>query len=269
MWLLDLTLISPVAWALLAGVLGAMLGSFGGLVAYRLPIMLLNDNPGMNLAWPGSHCGHCQRPLLWWHNLPLLSYWLLKGRCGHCQTPFSAMSFVLELAMAGLWAGMVAWLGPSLEAVLWAGFFSVLLILSIIDWQTTLLPDALTLPLMWAGLLLASWGGLTLLPLTHALWGAAGGYMALWLVAQVFRLTRGIDGMGAGDFKLLAAIGAWLGPWALLPVIFVSSALHVLMVLVWSKDKSTAFPLGPALALAAALVWATQAQEGFARLLAV
>lgn len=264
----EMSLLPPWLWPILAGVLGAMLGSFGGVVAYRLPIMLLQENPGMNLSLPASHCGHCLKPLKWWHNLPLFSYVILRGRCGFCQTPYSPTSFVLELCMAGLWAGMVAHMGPNPAALAWAGFFSVLLILSIIDWQTMLLPDALTLPLMWAGLLLASWGGVTL-PLTDALWGAAGGYMALWLVAQVFRLTRGIDGMGAGDFKLLAAIGAWLGPWALLPVIFVSSALHVLMVLVWSKDKSTAFPLGPALALAAALVWATQAQEGFARLLAI
>jgi prepilin signal peptidase PulO-like enzyme (type II secretory pathway) len=260
---IDLAAMPLLFWVVLAAVVGAMLGSFGGLVAYRLPIMLLHDQPGMNLALPASHCGHCGKPLLWWHNLPLISYWLLKGRCGHCHTPFGCMSFVLELSMASLWAGMVAYQGPSLVAVLWAGFFSVLLILCVIDWQTQLLPDALTLPLMWAGLLLASMNQLGGLSVEASLWGAAGGYTLLWMVAEVFKRTRGVEGMGAGDLKLLAAIGAWLGPWSLLPVIFVSSILHVLMVLAFSKDKHSTFAMGPALALAAALLWVAQGQHRF------
>lgn len=263
----EMSLLPPWLWPILAGVLGAMLGSFGGVVAYRLPIMLLQENPGMNLSLPASHCGHCLKPLKWWHNLPLFSYVILRGRCGFCQTPYSPTSFVLELCMAGLWAGMVAHMGPSPAALAWAGFFSVLLILSIIDWQTMLLPDALTLPLMWAGLLLASMGfGLPQIELQSAVWGAAGGYSLLWLVAWVFKRVQGIDGMGGGDLKLMAALGAWLGLWALLPLLFVSSALHIVMALTFSKTNKP-FPFGPALALAAALVWLGNGQVWFLQLL--
>jgi leader peptidase (prepilin peptidase)/N-methyltransferase len=261
----ELSLLPAPLWPFLAGIFGAMLGSFAGVVVYRLPIMLLQENPGMNLSWPGSHCGHCHQALKWWHNLPLLSYLILRGRCGFCQTPYSPTSFVLELSMAGLWSGMVAYLGPSPAALAWAGFFSVLLILSFIDWQTMLLPDALTLPLMWAGLLLASLG-LTTLSLQLSVWGAAGGYCLLWFVAGVFKRVQGVEGMGQGDLKLMAALGAWLGPWALLPLLFVSSALHMVMALSCARTKNP-FPFGPALALAAALVWLGDGQDWFGQLL--
>lgn len=254
----------PVAfWAVLAGLLGAMLGSFSGVVVYRLPRMVLEETT-MNLAWPGSHCPSCNSALHWWHNLPVISYTLLRGRCGFCQAPIGLINLLMELAFALLWAGMVVAMGPTGEALMWAGFFSVLLVLLVIDWQTMLLPDALTLPLMWAGLLLATMGA-TKLSLTLAVWGAAAGYMVLWLVAKAFERARGVEGMGGGDLKLMAALGAWFGPSALLPLVLFSSVLHVVLALAQGR-KDQPVPFGPALVAAAMLVWICRGQ-GWMRLL--
>jgi leader peptidase (prepilin peptidase)/N-methyltransferase len=254
---LDLNTLPLAFWVALAALVGAMLGSFSGVVVYRLPRMVLEDSD-MNLAWPGSHCPSCAHALHWWHNLPVISYALLRGRCGFCQAPIGRVNLFMELAFASLWAGFVAALGPSLQALVWAGFFSVLLVLLVIDWQTMLLPDALTLPLMWAGLLLATVGA-TQLSLGLAVWGAAGGYAVLWLVAEVFKRARGVDGMGGGDLKLMAALGAWLGAWALLPLVLFSSLLHVLLALAMGR-RDQPVPFGPALVAAAVLVWASREQ---------
>jgi leader peptidase (prepilin peptidase)/N-methyltransferase len=142
---------------------------------------------------------------------------------------------------------------------MWAGFFSTLLVLLVIDWQTMLLPDVLTLPLLWVGLLLASFDA-ALISLNQAVWGAAAAYVVLWLTAQVFKWVRGIEGMGGGDLKLMAALGAWLGPWALLPILLFSSVLHVLMTLALQlRDQEV--PFGPALVVSTAFVWACRDQS--------
>ena len=261
---LDLNTLPLAFWVALAALVGAMLGSFSGVVVYRLPRMVLEDSD-MNLAWPGSHCPSCGHALHWWHNLPVISYALLRGRCGFCQAPIGRVNLFMELAFALIWAGFVAALGPSGQALVWAGFFSVLLVLLVIDWQTMLLPDALTLPLMWAGLLLATMGA-TQLSLGLAVWGAAGGYAVLWLVAEVFKRARGLDGMGGGDLKLMAALGAWLGPWALLPLVLFSSVLHVLLALAQGRKDQPA-PIGPALVAAAVLVWAFRDQAWMRQLM--
>lgn len=246
-------------WVALAALVGAMLGSFSGVVVYRLPRMVLEETE-LNLAFPASHCPSCHHDLHWWHNIPVLSYLLLRGKCGFCQAPIGRVNLLMELAMAALWAACVAAWGPTLQALVWGGFFSVLLVLLVIDWQTMLLPDALTLPLMWAGLLLATVDA-TQLSLSLAVWGAAAGYAVLWLVAEVFRKLRGIDGMGGGDLKLMAAMGAWLGPWALLPLVLFSSLGHVLLALWLGQRREEAVPFGPAIVAAAVLVWACRDQS--------
>ena len=248
----DFGLMPTWFWVGVATLLGAMLGSFSGVVVYRLPRMVLGETEH-NLSWPGSYCASCNTPLHWWHNLPVLSYVFLRGRCGFCQAPIGRINLFLELAFAALWCALTISLGPTTQALVWAGFFSVLLVLLVIDWQTMLLPDALTLPLMWAGLLLASFGA-TGLSLHLSLWGAAAGYMLLWLVAQAFKRLRGIEGMGGGDLKLLAALGAWLGVGALLPLVLFSSLLHVALALVL-RQRTQPVPFGPALVAAAVIVW--------------
>lgn len=245
-------------WVAMAALLGAMLGSFSGLVVYRLPRMVLEEDTELNLAFPASHCPSCHSSLHWWHNIPVFSYLVLRGRCGFCQAPIGRVNLLMELLMALIWAGFVAAFGPTAQALVWAGFFSVLLVLLVIDWQTMLLPDALTLPLLWAGLLLATVGA-TQLSLGLAVWGAAGGYAVLWLTAELFRRLRGLDGMGGGDLKLMAALGAWLGAWALLPLVFFSSMLHVLLALALGR-RNQPVPFGPALVLAAAGVWVCREQ---------
>lgn len=255
--MMDLQILPAAFWVALAALVGAMLGSFSGVVVYRLPRMVLEETE-LNLAFPASHCPSCHHDLHWWHNIPVLSYLLLRGQCGFCQAPIGRVNLLMELALAALWAACVAAWGPTLQALVWGGFFSVLLVLLVIDWQTMLLPDALTLPLMWAGLLLATVDA-TQLSLSLAVWGAAGGYAVHWLTAEVFRRVRGIDGMGGGDLKLMAALGAWLGPWALLPIVLFSSVLHVVLALAMGQREQPV-PFGPALVAAAVLVWASREQ---------
>ncbi len=261
---LELNSLPAALWTVIAAVLGAMLGSFSGVVVYRLPRMVLEETE-LNLAFPASHCPSCGKNLHWWHNIPVFSYLALKGRCGFCQAPIGRVNLLMELAMAAVWAACVAAWGPSVQALVWAGFFSVLLVLLVIDWQTMLLPDTLTLPLMWAGLLLATMGA-TQLSLGLAVWGAAGGYAVLWLVAEVFKRARGVDGMGGGDLKLMAALGAWLGAWALLPLVLFSSLLHVLLALAMGR-RDQPVPFGPALVAAAVLVWASREQAWMRQLM--
>jgi len=261
-------------WVGLAALLGLVLGSFAGLVVYRLPRMVLGQSRD-NLSYPASHCGSCGQTLRWWHNVPVLSYVGLRGRCAFCGAPIGRLNLYTELALAALWAGMVALKGPGPSAVAWAGFFSVLLVLLLIDWQTLLLPDVLTLPLIVAGVGCAYLGWIGL-DWVEALLAATLGYWLLRLTAWVFERLRGVAGMGGGDPKLMAALGAWLGLQPLVWVLLWSSVLHALWAWVSQRradatsvpDASAhedddvpagAVPFGPALVLAAVLVWATSA----------
>jgi leader peptidase (prepilin peptidase)/N-methyltransferase len=209
------------------------------------------------LSFPRSHCPACQTPLKLWHNIPLLSYVLLKGRCGFCQSPISQQYPLVELTNALLWA-LCAWhWNAPFTALAWAVCMSCLLALSVIDWQTTYLPDALTQPLLWLGLLASSLGWLEV-SVQHAVWGAVAGYASLWLVATVFQRFTGKEGMGAGDFKLLAALGAWLGPFALIPLVLMASVGGAL-VGIWLQsthrlERGGYVPFGPFLAFAGAVL---------------
>jgi leader peptidase (prepilin peptidase)/N-methyltransferase len=207
---------------------GLLIGSFVNVLIYRLPRMVMAEHSTEghmqrdDLCWPASHCPHCLTPLQVWHNIPLLSFAWLKGRCSFCRQAIGMQYLVIELTTGLIWM-LSSWhWGLNVTAFCWAGFATVLLALSVIDWQTTLLPDELTQGLLWSGLIANALGWLTL-PLPQSVWGAAIGYMSLWTVATAFERFTGKQGMGAGDFKLLAALGAWLGPLALLPVVMLAS----------------------------------------------
>ena len=240
---------------LLVVVLGLVVGSFLNVVIYRLP-RLLEGIETETLSHPSSHCPTCKTPLKIWQNIPLISYVLLKGRCGFCKASINWQYPLVEFANACLWL-MCAWhWGMQATAFFWAMCMSLLLALSVIDWQTTYLPDALTQPLLWLGLLAGSLG-LIDVSVQHALWGAIAGYGSLWLVATVFERLTGKEGMGAGDFKLLAALGAWLGPFALIPLVLMASVSGAL-VGIWMQsthrlERGGYVPFGPFLAAAGAV----------------
>lgn len=248
--------------------IGLLIGSFLNVVIYRLPKMMEQQwatehaayaelpepvVPAFNLMLPRSHCPPCGHTLSWWENIPLLSYLVLRGKCSACHAPFSVRYPLVELACGVLFAYCAWRWGLSATGLAWCGYSAVLLTLAMIDWDTTLLPDDLTLSLLWAGLLLSAMK-VTSVPLDAALWGAAAGYGSLWLVYWIFKLITGKEGMGYGDFKLLAALGAWFGWQALVPIILVSSVAGVVVGLLL-KFKSQLreggyVPFGPFLAIA-------------------
>ena len=206
--------------------------------------------PKLDLARPASRCPACGHRIRWFENIPLLSWLALKGRCAGCGKRIAARYPFVEVLTATLFA-LLGWRFGAQPAVLvWCSVAAVLVALAFIDWDTTLLPDALTLPLLWAGLAAAALGfGL---PLASALWGAVAGYLSLWSVYWLFKLTTGKEGMGFGDFKLLAALGAWLGWQAVLPVVLFASVLGAVvgigMKLSGALREGRFVPFGPFLA---------------------
>ena len=290
-WLAGLpldVLLSP--WLL--AVLGLAVGSFLNVVVYRLPLMLerqwwgdvaaqladttsyrrvfASDAPErlvlasgslekaiaelgpLGLARPASRCPSCGSRIRFYQNVPVLSWLALRGRCAACKTRISARYPLVELGTAALFAAFAWRLGPQPTTLIWCAVGAVLLALSLIDWDTTVLPDALTLPLLWAGLVASALGWLPGLPLLQSLWGAAAGYLSLWLVYWFFKLATGKEGMGFGDFKLLAALGAWLGWQAILPIVLMASVLGaiigVVMKTTGSLREGRFVPFGPFLA---------------------
>jgi leader peptidase (prepilin peptidase)/N-methyltransferase len=263
-------------FAVIAFCFGLVVGSFLNVVILRLPKQLYsqwkeqseeylnlpqgaNDGPTETLLWPPSRCSECEQTIKPWHNIPVLSYILLKGRCATCSTPISLQYPLVELFTGIVVATTAYYYGAQLNAI-YALFFTVVLIaLAGIDVKEKLLPDQITLPLLWVGLI-ANLNGF-FVPLSEAVIGAIAGYLVLWSVYWVFKLITGKEGMGYGDFKLLAALGAWLG-WQMLPlIILVSSAvgaiIGILMIVVGGKDRNLQIPFGPFLAAAGwiALIW--------------
>ncbi len=219
-------------------VFGLIIGSFLTVVVHRLPIMLERawqaesehgdeDAPQpdvrYNLAVPRSACPHCGHVLKPWENIPVLSYLVLRGRCASCHARVSPRYPLTEAVSAGLAALSLYAFGPSLLALAAFGLCAMLLAMSLIDFDTRYLPDTLTLPLLWAGLIV-NLSGTGFAALHEAVIGAIAGYLFLWAVYWLFKLVRGVEGMGYGDFKLLAALGAWLG-WQALPQIVLLSAV--------------------------------------------
>jgi leader peptidase (prepilin peptidase)/N-methyltransferase len=259
---------------LAALVVGAMVGSFLNVVIHRLPRMLeqqwqaqarellglpVDPQPRYDLAQPASHCPHCGHAISAWENVPLVSWLVLRGRCRHCRAPIGWRYPLVELlaalaALAALWRFGMGWQALAAAAFLWCA-----IALAFIDLDTRLLPDDLTLPLLWAGLLINVQERFASLP--EAVLGAVAGYLLLWSIYWLFKLLTGKEGMGYGDFKLLAAIGAWLG-WTALPLVLLLASLTGAVVGIALKtlgrlEQGQPLPFGPFLAAggAVALLW--------------
>jgi leader peptidase (prepilin peptidase)/N-methyltransferase len=297
----DIALLYSSSPALFAGsvfLLGLVVGSFLNVVIYRMPIMLEREwqsqaaeilitsnattnipasNERFTLSTPRSACPACKAPIKAWHNIPVISWLALRGRCASCKTKISARYPVVELATAVL-SAWVAWhFGFGAPAACALLITWILIALTGIDLDHQLLPDNMTLPLMWAGLVAAvaigpvAGAGLPASP-KDAIIGAAAGYLSLWLVFHAFKLVTGKEGMGYGDFKLFAALGAWLG-WKVLPVIIILSAatgavLGILMIVLRGRDRSAPMPFGPYLAAAGwlAMMYGDSLVNGYLRI---
>jgi leader peptidase (prepilin peptidase)/N-methyltransferase len=259
--LLIEALVSPWTFALA----GLCIGSFLNVVIHRLPLMLERswkldsgdllgvkvDVPAeVTLSAPRSRCPSCGHQIAWHENIPVFSYLRLGGKCSACHARISPRYPAFEIITALLFAGLAWRLGAHPSTFAWCAFAAVLVALAGIDWDTTLLPDSLTLPLLWGGLI-ASAVGLTV-PLSAAVWGAVAGYLSLWSVYWLFKLATGKEGMGHGDFKLLAALGAWLGVSMVLPVVLGASVIGAIvgigMKLASNLREGRYVPFGPFLA---------------------
>ena len=258
----------PPALILASLVLGLVIGSFLNVVAYRLPLMMERAwkaeagesgeqaaDERFDLAYPASHCPKCRQAIAAWENIPVLSYILLRGRCAHCKAGI-ALRYPIVEAVTGILSAYVAWhFGASWATVAALVLTWFLITLTLIDLDYKLLPDSLTLSLMWLGLLLALFefaGQPLFTDLRSSVIGAAAGYLSLWSVYQLFKLATGKEGMGYGDFKLLAALGAWLGWQLLLPVIVLSAAVGSIvgigLIVTGQRSRQAEIPFGPYLA---------------------
>ena len=268
----------PVLVYLVFGLVGLLVGSFINVLVYRLPIMLQRDwqkqaravlnmpeapvTPAFNVLIPNSRCPHCQHEIKPWENIPVVSWLFLRGKCSSCKQPISIRYPAVELLCALLtlviaWQFGATWQGLAMVFLTWG-----LLAMSLIDCDHQLLPDVLVLPLLWLGLLLNSQDVFT--SLSDAVWGATAGYLTLWSVFWLFKLVTAKEGMGYGDFKLLAMIGAW-GGWQVLPLTIllssvVGAVLGSIMLRMKRAESGTTIPFGPYLAIAGwiALIWGEQ-----------
>ena len=269
--MLDLLATQPGLFVGVALLFGLLAGSFFNVVGYRLPRMLDREwreqctwltgatpvevVPRYNLLVPRSACPHCGHVIAWFENIPIFSWLFLRGRCSNCQESISVRYPIVE-ASTGLLYGLAAWhWGFGAQALFAWVLLSGLIVLSVIDLDTQLLPDVITLPLAWMGLLV-NLGGV-FAPLDEAVLGGVVGYGSLWLVYQLFKLATGKEGMGFGDFKLLSALGCWLGWKLLLPVVLMASLggalIGILLIVVSGRDQGKPLPFGPWLALGGGL----------------
>jgi leader peptidase (prepilin peptidase)/N-methyltransferase len=279
---------SPLTFTLLAGLIGLLVGSFLNVVIHRLPKMMerewqqqcaelngqtIDASPSYNLIVPRSACPHCNHAISALENIPVISYLFLRGKCAGCATPISPRYPIVE-ALSGLLSAYAAWhFGFGLAGIAAITLVWALIGLTFIDFDTQLLPDSITLPLLWLGLLLNLGGTFTSLP--NALIGAVAGYLILWSVYWAFKLTTGKEGMGYGDFKLLAALGAWLG-WTMLPLIILLSSLvgavvGVALIIFAKHGRNIPIPFGPYLAGGGliALFWGQALTQSYLQMLAV
>mgnify|MGYP000138283662 FL=1 len=278
MSVIDFLASHVLAFVLCALLIGLLVGSFLNVLIYRLPKMMQRDwreqareilelpveaqAATFNLVLPNSSCPHCAHEIKPWENIPVVSYLFLRGKCSSCKAPISLRYPLVELT-CGLLSAYIAWhFGFTWQAggmllLTWG-----LLAMSLIDADHQLLPDSLVLPLLWLGLIANSFALFT--DLEDALWGAIAGYLSLWSVYWLFKLVTGKEGMGYGDFKLLAMLGAW-GGWQVLPLTIllsslVGAVLGLLMLRLRNAETSTPIPFGPYLAIAGwiALLWGEQ-----------
>lgn len=251
----------------MAAVFGMAIGSFLNVVIHRLPRMLerewqlqcaqlageeISSEPHYNLLVPRSACPACGHRIAWYENIPVLSYLFLKGRCSACAASIHWRYPLVELLTGGVFLIAVWHFGIGAQAAAVTVLLVFLLALAFIDFDTHLLPDSLTLPLLWLGLLVNLQS--MFVPIESAVIGAVAGYLSLWSVYWLFKLTTGKEGMGYGDFKLLAALGAWLGWKMLLPIVLVSSVVGAMvgigLILFGGHDRARPIPYGPYLILA-------------------
>ena len=251
----------------IASILGLLIGSFLNVVIHRMPKMMQRESDNYvahesgkplphtnryNLVVPRSACPQCGHQITALENIPVLSYLFLRGKCIECKTPISIRYPIVEL-LSGVLSGLLAWrFGTGLAGLATLAFCYLLIAMTFIDLDTQLLPDDLTLPMLWLGLLLNIQGAFV--PLSEAVVGAAAGYLSLWSVYWLFKLTTGKEGMGYGDFKLLAALGAWLG-WKMLPAIILLSSVvgaivGISLILFARHGRDKPIPFGPYLAAA-------------------
>ncbi|MGI9264954.1 MAG: prepilin peptidase, partial [Gammaproteobacteria bacterium] len=262
----------PVLFVAIIAILGLLVGSFLNVVIFRMPVILKRDwedqcrelmqengeppraSKRFNLLVPRSRCMKCGHEITALENIPVISYLLLKGRCSECGVSISSRYPMVEMGTAVL-SAIVAWrFGPGWEMILALLFTWSLVALAGIDIDEKLLPDAITLPLLWLGLLVSLWSLPAFTDVRDAVIGAAAGYLSLWLLYHVFRLLTGKEGMGYGDFKLLAALGAWYG-WQLLPLTVllstvVGAVVGIVLIVAGRRDRQATIPFGPYLAAA-------------------
>jgi leader peptidase (prepilin peptidase)/N-methyltransferase len=283
MLLFEFLAVSPLALVIASGVLGLLVGSFLNVVIYRLPKMMDRDwkaqarevlglpaepeGPRFDLILPHSSCPHCGHKIRPWQNLPVISYLLLGGRCSNCKSPISKRYPMVELA-CGVLSAYIAWhFGYGWQTAAMLVLTWGLLAMSMIDVDHQLLPDSLVMPLLWLGLIVNAFGLFT--TLGDALWGAVAGYLLLWTVFWLFKLVTGKEGMGYGDFKLLAMLGAW-GGWQILPLTILMSSLvgavlGLILMRVRKVEAGAPMPFGPYLAIAGwiALLWGGQITDSY------
>ena len=297
--LVELMQGSMALTAVLSGILGLLVGSFLNVVIYRLPLMLQREwrsqcleylqldpakvkstdpvieHKTFNLLNPDSHCPVCRKPVRPWQNIPVLSYLLLRGRCSQCRTAIHWRYPIVEIVTA-LLSALVGWYFGATWTCLAALVFTWCLVsLTVIDIDHQLLPDNITLPLLWLGLVLSVTGHGTGVTPADALIGASIGYLSLWSIYWIFKLLTGREGMGYGDFKLLAVIGAWLGWQHLLTVVILSSLtgaiIGIAMAVIAGRDKNIPMSFGPYLAIAGfiALIWGDSISNTYVSMLVV
>lgn len=281
MSILDFLQASPLALYTVTGVFGLIIGSFLNVVVHRVPKILERqwrsecrsfleleadaEQTRYNLLTPASSCPACGHRISALQNIPVLSYLLQKGRCRACDAAISLRYPVVEILTAALFLVTVYTYGATPVALAALVLVATLIALAFIDLDTTLLPDNMTLPLLWLGLLLNL--NALFVPLAEAVIGAAAGYLILWSVYQLFKLTTGKEGMGFGDFKLLAMLGAWFG-WKMLPAIILLSSvagavIGIALIVLRGRDRNIPIPFGPYLAIAGflALIWGESLQR--------
>lgn len=249
------------------GIFGLIIGSFLNVAIHRIPLMLeaqwkleslaskdsiTSDNIKITLSKPSSRCPNCGHKLYWYENLPLISYVLLKRKCSSCDALISFRYPAVELITSFLFLYCFHKWGPSFQLLVWSTFTAMLICLAFIDWDTTILPDDLNYSLLWLGLI-ASTLDLTFISASQSIFGAAFGYFSLWSIYWIFKFLTGKEGMGYGDFKLFAALGAWFGPDSLIPIAIYASVLGIISGVVLkyknSLRENAYIPFGPFLAL--------------------
>jgi len=275
--IIDLFLQNTGIFYLFIVLLGLSVGSFLNVVIYRLPLILENDwksqcrellelkeqpEKVITLSKPASTCPKCQHKIRIWENIPVISYLFLKGKCSQCHTAISIQYPLIELLTAILSLVVAMTFGVSWQTLFALILTWSLIAMSVIDLHKMILPDDITLPVLWIGLLISVFN-IFIDPATSII-GAAAGYLILWSVFQLFKLVTGKEGMGYGDFKLLALFGAWFG-WKLLPLIIILSSatgaiIGILMIILSKKERSTPIPFGPYLAIAGwiSMIWGQQ-----------